>query len=56
LIGLLRARPDLRDAIAAAIVALLVAAGIWASQGRSAAFIAPSSIVVQLSQTKAPAR
>jgi spore germination cell wall hydrolase CwlJ-like protein len=35
-------------------VALLVAAGIWASQGRSAAFIAPSSIVVQLSQTKAP--
>src|SRR6476659_5113661 len=53
LLSRLKARRDWHDWIAAAIMVLLVAAGIWAAQGRSAAFMGGGGIVVQLSETPA---
>jgi len=54
LIWKIERRRDLHDLLAAAFMALLVAAGIWASQGRSAAFLPGSGSVVQLSESAAP--
>jgi hypothetical protein len=50
----LKARRDVHDWIAAAVVVLLVAAGIWAAQGRGAAFLSKRGTVVELSETVAP--
>ncbi|NNM75518.1 cell wall hydrolase [Sphingomonas sp. ID1715] len=47
----LKAHRDTRDWLAAAFVMLLVAAGIWAAQVRSAGFISGSTAVVQLSES-----
>jgi hypothetical protein len=45
---------DARDWLAAAFVVLLVAAGIWAAQVRSAGFFGESGTVVQLGGTAVP--
>lgn len=54
MLAALKARRDLHDMIAAAIMVLFVAAGIWAAQGRSAAFFPRARHVVQLSETAPP--
>lgn len=47
-----KAHPHLHDWIAAAVVALLVAAGIWAAQGRGAALLPRSAAAVRLNDTQ----
>jgi spore germination cell wall hydrolase CwlJ-like protein len=50
----LKARRDLHDMIAAAVVVLLLAAAIWAAQGRSTAFLAKRGTVAALPESVAP--
>jgi spore germination cell wall hydrolase CwlJ-like protein len=53
LLARLKAHPHLPDWIAAAVVALLVAAGILAAQSRGAGFLPGSTRVVQLAEAQA---
>ena len=54
MIARLKARADLHDMISAAVMALLVAVGIWAAQGRSAALLPRPAKIEQVSHRAAP--